>query len=65
MAYAIAVKILSAGKPSWKRPLQREKMQCVPSNYPSRLATQGGGLGSQGLLNSILVIAVDNSHIGH
>ena len=64
IAYAIAVKTLCAGKLSWKKPLHREKVQYMPSTYPSRLSTQGGGLGSQRSLHSIWVIEVGSSHIG-
>ena len=64
IAYAIAVKNLCARKPSGKILLHREKVQCMPSTYPSRLATQGGGLGSQGSLHSIWVIELGSSHVG-
>ena len=65
VAYAIAVKNLCVGKPSWKILQRREKVQCMPYNYPSQLATQEVALGSQFLLYSISFIEGSTSHMRH
>ena len=64
IAYAIAIKNLCAGKPSGIKPLYTEKVQWMPSTYPSRLVTQGWVLGSQRWLYTISVMEVGRSHIG-
>jgi len=39
----LPLKPLCGKNPVGKRPRHREKVQCMPSIYPSRLAVQGGG----------------------